>query len=268
MGALVTGASSGIGAALARELARAGARLLLTARRADRLEALATECKGLGSPSADTWADDLADPEAPARVAKAAVDRLGSVDLLANNAGFAVPGLSEKAAADRVAKMIQVNVAAPVALTRILLPPMLERRRGWILNVASMAGILPAPYQSSYAGTKAFLLNWSESLREEVRSRGVVVTALCPGVTDTEFFEAAGYRGVGKFMKHKLAAEPVAEAGLSALERGKPRVVPGAMNKVLVFAGTRLSPRWLVQIVAAKLTAQRPPPERDRERPA
>lgn len=267
VGALVTGASSGIGVEIARLLAAAGARLLLTARRVDRLAATAAECRALGSPSAEPWADDLADPAAPARLAQAAAERLQGVDLLVNNAGFSVPGLFDRASLERVLSMTQVNVAAPVALTRLLLPGMLERRRGWILNVSSMAGILPAPYQSGYAGTKAFLLNWSESLREEVRSRGVVVTALCPGVTDTEFFEAAGYRNVTKFLKHRMAAEPVARAGLAGLERGRPRVVPGALNKTLVFAGTRLAPRSVVQWVSRKLMAQRPPPERDRPRP-
>jgi hypothetical protein len=260
----VTGASSGIGAALARRLARGGARLVLTARRADRLRETADACRAAGAPFVDVWSDDLADPEAPARVAAAAAERLGGVDLLVNNAGFAVPGLTERASTDRIATMIQVNVTAPVAVTRAVLPGMLERRRGWVLNVASLAGILPAPYQSAYAGTKAFLLNWSESLREEVRKRGIVVTALCPGVTDTEFFEAAGYRGLGRFLKHRMAAAPVARAGLSALARGRPRVVPGLLNKSLAFAGTRLAPRSLVQYIAGKLMAQRPAPDRDR----
>jgi len=262
VGALVTGASSGIGVALARELAKAGARLALTARRADRLEAVAVECRALGSPSVAVIVDDLADPTAAERVAPRATAALNGVDLLVNNAGFAVPGLSERADPARVASMIQVNCASPVALTRLLLPPMLARGRGWILNVASMAGIVPAPFQAGYAGTKAFNLNWSESLREEVASRGVVVSALCPGVTDTEFFEAAGYRHLGKFMKYRMAAEPVARAGLRALLTQKPRVVPGGLNKVLMFVGVRLAPRRLLQVVARKLMGSRPPPVR------
>jgi short-subunit dehydrogenase len=264
--ALVTGASSGIGAAVARRLAAAGARLVVTARRADRLESLAAECRALGAPEAHAFAGDaadLADRAAPARVAAAATERLGGVDVLVNNAGFAVPGQAERSSTERTLRMIDVNVAAPVALTRLLLPPMLERRRGWILNVASMAGIMPAPWQASYAGTKAFLLNWSESVREEVRSRGVHVTALCPGITDTEFFEAAGYRGSNRFTKSRMPADRVAKAGLSALAKGKPRVVPGAINKTLIFVGTRLSPRWLVQRVAAGLMRRRPEPDRD-----
>ena len=262
LGALVTGASSGIGAAIARRLAADGARLALSARRADRLEALAAECQLLGSPAVAVIADDLADKAAPARIAAKATAALGHVDVLVNNAGFAVPGLSERASMDRVAAMIEVNVTAHVALTRLLLPGMLDRGSGWLLTVASMAGIMPAPYQAGYAGTKAFLLNWSESLREEVRSRGVRVTALCPGMTDTEFFEAAGYRGTNKFTSSKMPADRVARAGLAALAKDRPRVVPGAINKILIFAGMRLSPRWFVQFVARKLMARRPPPTR------
>ena len=138
----------------------------------------------------------------------------------------------------------------------------LKAGTGYVLSVASMAGIMPAPYQAGYAGTKAFLLNWSESFREEVRSRGIRVTALCPGITDTEFFEAAGYRGANKFTSSKMPADRVAKAGLRALACDRPRVVPGVVNKILIFAGTRLSPRSLVQFVARKLMARRPPPSR------
>jgi uncharacterized protein len=260
--ALVTGASSGIGAAIARRLASAGARLVVTARRADRLDALAAECRTSGAPEVHVVVDDLADRAAPERVARAAIERLGTIDVLVNNAGFAVPGLTERSPLDRTLRMIDVNVCAPVALTRLLLPPMLDRGRGFILSVASMAGILPAPFQAGYAGTKAFLLNWSESLREEVRRRGVCVTALCPGVTDSEFFEAAGYRGSNAFVKRRMPADRVARAGLAALAKGRARVVPGFVNRTLVFVGMRLSPRWLVQRVAAGLMRRRPEPER------
>ena len=261
-GALVTGASSGIGVALAKELAATGARLVLTARRVDRLEETAAACRAAGSPSVAVIAEDLADPAAPGRLATAADAALSGVDVLVLNAGFAVPGLFEKSSLERTLAMLQVNVGSHVALARLLLPAMLERRRGWVLSVASMAGLMPAPYQAGYAGTKAFLLNWSESLREEVRFRGVRVTALCPGITDTEFFTAAGYRGSNKFTSSKMPAERVARAGLRALAKGKPRVVPGGLNKTLIFVGSRLSPRWFVQFVSRKLMSRRPPPTR------
>jgi short-subunit dehydrogenase len=263
VGALVTGASSGIGVAIARRLAGAGARLVLTARRGDRLEATAAECRAAGSPDVAVVEGDLADRAFPPRLAERATQALRGVDLLVLNAGFSVPGLSERASVERVERMIEVNVTSHVTLTRLLLPAMLERGRGWVLAVSSMAGILPAPFQSAYAGTKAFLLNWSESLREEVKDRGVVVTALCPGITDTEFFEAAGYRGSNRFTRSKMPAERVAKAGLAALAKRKPRVVPGALNKTLVFVGTRLSPRRVVQVVARKLMLRRPLPVRE-----
>jgi short-subunit dehydrogenase len=210
---------------------------------------------------------DLADRAFPARLAERASASLGAVDLLALNAGFAVPGLSERASVERVNGMIEVNVVSSVALARALLPGMLERRRGWILTVSSMAGILPAPYQAAYAGTKAFLLNWTESLREEVKDRGVVVSAVCPGITDTEFFEAAGYRGSNKFTRSKMSPDRVARAGLRALLARKPRVVPGALNATLVFVGMRLSPRRLVQVVSRKLMMRRPMPAREGRAP-
>jgi len=257
--ALVTGASSGIGAEAARALAEAGCPLAITARRADRLDALATDLRARGAPAVHVIVEDLVDRAAVARVAVRAVALLGGVDLLVNNAGFAVPGLTERASLDRTLAMIDVNVVAPVILARALLPAMLEARRGWILNVASVAGIGPAPYQAGYSGTKAFLLHWSESFREEVRDRGVDVTALCPGITDTEFFEAAGYKGTNRFLRWKMPADRVARAGLKALGRGRCRVVTGWQNRLLVFT-TRFAPRWLIQGVAARLMRRRPQP--------
>ena len=256
--ALVTGASSGSGADVARQLADVGCALVVTARRADRLEALAVELRGRGAPAVHVVVEDLASREGAARVAAAATAALGGVDVLVNNAGFAVPGLTERAPLDRTLAMIDVNVVAPVILTRALLPAMLEARRGFVLNVASVAGIGPAPYQAGYSGSKAFLLHWSESFREEVRDRGVAVTALCPGITDTEFFEAAGYKGTNRFLRWKMSSERVARAGLAALARNRCRVVTGWQNKLLVFT-TRLSPRWLIQGVAARLMRRRSP---------
>lgn len=255
----MTGASSGIGAALARALARDGAALALSARRADRLDALAAECRALGAPAAHVVADDLGDVAGPARVAAAAVALLGGVDVLVNNAGFGVPGLSERMPLDRALAMVDVNVRAPLVLTRTLLPAMVERRRGWVLQVASVAGLAPSPYHAAYAGTKAFLANWAESMHEELRGRGVVVTALCPGVTDTEFFDAAGYPKSG-FLARRMSSEKVARVGLAALAKGRARAVPGLLNKLLVVVGTRLAPRGLTRRVAGRLMRGRPAP--------
>jgi short-subunit dehydrogenase len=257
--ALVTGASSGIGADVARQLADVGCAVAITARRADRLDALAVELRTRGAAAVHVIVEDLASREGAARVAAAASTALGGVDVLVNNAGFAVPGLTERAPLDRTLAMIDVNVVAPVVLTRALLPAMLEARRGWILNVSSVAGIGPAPYQAGYSGTKAFLLHWSESFREEVRDRGVAVTALCPGITDTEFFEAAGYRGTNRFLRWKMSSARVARAGLRALAKGRCRVVTGWQNRALVFT-MRIAPRWMIQGLAARLMRRRPEP--------
>ena len=159
LGCLVTGASSGIGADIARLLAREGARLVLTARREDRLIALAEECRELGAMVAYAIPADLSDPAGPAHVAQMAENHLGHVDVLINNAGFAVPGMFASSDLERTLAMLRVNVCAAVELAHRLLPGMVQRRQGGILNVSSLAGQLPAPYQSAYAGTKAFLFN-------------------------------------------------------------------------------------------------------------
>ncbi len=255
-GCLVTGASSGIGREIARLLAREGARLVLTARRVERLDALAEECRSLGAPEAHVVTADLADPGSVERLVAAAECALGHVDVLVNNAGFAVPGPFVRADEARTRDMLEVNVAAPTALLRRLLPGMLVRGRGGVLNVASMAGLQPAPYQAGYAGTKAYLQNLSASVYQEVRHTNVVVTALCPGVTDTEFFEAAGYSDIGAFLRFRMSAERVARDGLKALSRGRMIAVPGVGNRILVFL-ERLFTRRFVASVSRRLMGGR-----------
>ena len=263
LGCLVTGASSGIGRDLALLLAERGARLVVTARREDRLRALAATCRERGAPAAYGLTFDLDEPAAPAALAQMAENHLGHVDVLINNAGFAVPGLFPKTDLDRVLSMLRVNVLAAVELAHRLLPGMLERGRGGILNVASMAGFQAAPYTSAYGGTKAFLLNWSNGLHQEVKESGVAITALCPGVTDTEFFDAAGYRSLTGFLQRRAACRPVAEAGLRALQRGRMEVVPGALNASAIFL-QRLMPRRFVASVSRRLMGGRPYPTRPR----
>jgi short-subunit dehydrogenase len=253
LGALVTGASSGIGKEIALELARLGARLVVSARRLERLEGIAEQCRSLGSPEVHVEPAELANREEVERLAERATKSLGAVDVLVANAGFGAAGLFERSDPDRLSEMIDVNVRAAVLLARALLPGMLDRGRGGVLAVSSMAGILPAPYQSAYAGTKAYLVNWAESVHQETKGRGVAVTALCPGVTATEFFEVAGYRATTKFLDSRMAPDRVARAGLRALSRGQVRVVPGFGNRLLVFLGMRLSSRRLVGWVSKRL---------------
>jgi len=256
LGCLVTGASSGIGREIARLLAAEGARLVVTARRAERLEALAKELVASGAASCDVVVADLAERGAVDRVVEMSERHLGAVDALVNNAGFAVPGPFLRSDLERTRAMLEVNVVAATALMRRVLLGMVRRERGGVLNVASVAAFQGAPYQAGYAGTKAYLLNLSESVHQEVKASGVAVTALCPGVTDTEFFEAAGYSQLGRFMERRMDAAKVARIGVRAWKRGKMTVVTGASNRTLVFA-ERFLPRALVAEVARRLMAGR-----------
>ena len=178
LGCLVTGASSGIGRDMAVLLAQAGARIVVTARRKERLDELVTFLMESGARAAFAAVADLDDPEAAARLADEAEHHLGHVDVLINNAGFAVPGMFNNTELARTLSMVRVNVMAPVALAHRLLPGMVSRDRGGILNVSSVAGYQAAPYQSAYAGTKAFLLNWSDGLHQEYKHTNVAITAL------------------------------------------------------------------------------------------
>ncbi len=260
-GVLVTGASSGIGAAIARRLAREGARLVLTARREDRLAALATELKERGASEVHLVPEDLGAEGGARRVAETATERLRGVEFLVNNAGFAVPGPLVAASWERLDAMLRVNVEAALELQRRLLPPMLAARRGAILNVASLAGFQASPFQAVYGASKAFLLNLSCGIHQEMRGRGVHVTALCPGVTDTEFFEAAGYPERTGFMRRAMDADRVARAGLRAVARGRMQVVPGAMNRAVVQV-QRFLPRTWVAAAARRVLGARPRPTR------
>lgn len=261
LGCLVTGASSGIGREIARQLAVAGARIVITARRADRLAALEVELKELGAADAFAVVADLADPKAPEQIVRAADAHLGHIDVLVNNAGFAVPGHFVRSDLARTATMIDVNITASVRLARLVLPGMVTRNQGGVMNVASIAAFQAAPYQAAYAGTKAFLLVWSDSVNQEVKHTDVEVTALCPGVTDTEFFEAAGYRSLGKILKYRMKADKVARVGLARLRRGKMEAVPGLSNKTMIFI-QRFVPRTWVAALSRRFLAGRPSPSK------
>jgi len=256
LGCLVTGASAGIGREIARLLAKEGARLVVTARRADRLEDVAAECRTLGAGVVEPVAADLSIRSDVDRLADAAAQHLGHVDVLVNNAGFAVPGRFVSCDLERTHAMVEVNVQSALRLLHHFLPGMLKRDAGGVLNVASVAGFQPAPYQSGYSGTKAFLVNLSEGVYQETKHTNVVVCTLCPGVTNTEFFDAAGYRHLGKFMDRRMPAEKVARAGLDGLKRGRMTVVPGFSNRALLLV-TRFVPRRLAGEVARRLMGGR-----------
>jgi short-subunit dehydrogenase len=245
--ALITGASAGLGAEFARQLANRGQRLVLAARRTERLEALAAE---LGNARAVTA--DLGRPGAAAELI-GDIERAGeSVELLVNNAGFGLHGRIAKLDPARQRAMIDLNCGALFDLSRAVLPAMIERKSGAILNVASTAAFQPGPGMAVYFATKAFVLSLSEALHEEVKRHGIRVTALCPGPTKTEFGEVAGFAGNGAFDRWSMDSETVVRAGLAGLERNKAVVIPGAINKAGAVS-TRLAPRVLVRKIAGAI---------------
>ncbi len=240
---LITGASAGIGTELARLFAARGDDVILVARRLDRLEALAAR---LG-PRVRAIAADLEDPTAPATL----FGQTGPVDVLVNNAGFGAGGRVAGIELARQLGMVAVNIAALTALTRLHLPAMLERRGGRILNVASTAAFQPAPGLAVYSATKAYVLSFSEALHAELQGTGVTVTCLCPGATDTEFAEVAGFKNP-RFMRGAMSAAEVARQAFAATNAGQRLIVTGAENKARAF-GVRFAPRGLVLAIARKM---------------
>jgi hypothetical protein len=234
--ALVTGASSGIGAAFAGTLAARGARLVLTARRLDRLTALAETLRRTHDVAVDVLAADLADPATPARLCATLTERGLAIDLLINNAGYGVPGHFLAPSWAVHAAFLQVLLTAPCELVYRLLPGMRARGYGRIVNVASLAGLVPgSPGHTLYGATKAFLIQFSESLALENAAHGVRVTALCPGFTQSEFHDITGTRAIVSRLPRWMwqTAEYVAADGLAAIERGAIVHVPGRINRAI-----------------------------------
>lgn len=246
--ALITGASSGIGARFARVLARKGCDLILVARSEDKLRALADELSARHNIQAHVIAQDLADEWASRNIERAVNERGLRVDILINNAGFATQGDFETTGAELLHAQVMLNVTAVVDLTRAFLPAMLERKSGVIVNVASTAGFLPLPTQAVYSATKAFVLNWSEALWAENRERGVKVLALCPGATDTEFFDRVG-RDVAA---RKDTPAVVVRCALKALRRGEPSVVVGTANALVAHVLPRVLSRKALVLAAGR----------------
>ena len=241
--ALVTGASAGIGKAFAELLAARGYHVVLTARRADRLEALATTLATTHGIQVHVLPADLVDRAAPAALCAAIADRGLAVDLLVNNAGYGVPGRYVSTSWQQQADFLQVLVTAVAELTHRLLPPMIERRWGRVIQVSSLAALVPAaPGHTLYAASKAFLLKFTEALAPEVAPHGVNVTALCPGFTYTEFHDVTGTRAQVSTMPRWawLDAREVVQAGYDAVMEGRSVVVPGRVNQTLAFGAKHL----------------------------
>lgn len=247
--ALVTGASAGIGAAFARELALSGAKLVLTARRRERLESLAAELTAQGAEVRIVTAD-LADPDAPQAIYDATEGAGLVIDILVNNAGLGQYGYLHTGDPKQELAQIRVNCEAVVALSRLFAPQMVERRRGWVLIVASTASFQPVPFLSTYAATKAFDRFFALGLAEEVAPLGVKVTALCPGPTESEFFDVAG---AAKFKDRKIqSAEEVVHLGLRALHSGRRTIIANFNGRATAFL-TRFLPVGLITFLVAKV---------------
>ena len=248
--AVVTGASSGIGASFARALDARGYSLLLVARRRERLEELARTLK-----RAEVLTADLGDEAEVARVAAHALS-LGDVEILVNNAGYGTNGEFLALDGAREVAMVKLNSLTPLELAQRLLPGMVARRSGGVINVSSIGAFQPVPYMATYGATKAFLLSWSEALAHELRNTGVRVTCVCPGPTATEFFAVAAVDPRMAKMPHVMSADAVVRSTLAAFDDGRAVIIPGVINWLTAFV-TRISPRVLVRIVGGRLFAPR-----------
>jgi short-subunit dehydrogenase len=253
--ALVTGASSGIGADIARSLARRGHGVTLVARREERLRELAQELERAHSVRAETIGCDLGDPDARRRLLES-LEGLGlAVEVLVNDAGFGSGGRFDRLDLDRELEMVRLNVEAVVALCGRFVPEMIERGRGAVLNVSSTAGFQPLPLQATYSGTKAFALSFTEALHADLTGTGVTATALCPGPVKTEFTHASRMGDVDSSVPGVFWSEPaeVAEEGVLGLEKGRRVVIPGLINRAGAVAGQH-TPRSLVLWTARRLS--------------
>lgn len=239
--ALITGASAGIGVALARELARHGAKFILTARRQERLDTLAAELRGKGA-EVRIVAADLNHPAAPQQIYDATEDAGIPVDILIDNAGLGQFGAFASSPIDQELSQVRVNCEAVVHIARLFVPRMVERRRGWILITASTASFQPLPYFSTYAATKAFDRFFAVGLAHEVARFGIKVIALCPGPTESEFFDVASAAALRRGVQ---SAEDVARIGIAALARGKRTAITNLAGSSTAFA-SRLFPTGLI----------------------
>jgi len=262
---LITGASSGIGQHLAREFARHGHPLVIVAPVDSELNELAVSLEREFGVTVLPVAKDLTGENAPEQVFDEVSQAGIQIEILANNAGLGQRGKFWENPPERDIQMIRLNVEAVVRLTRLFLPPMLERGHGRILNTASIAGFEPGPNLAVYHATKAFVLSLSESLATELQDTGVTVTALCPGPTDTDFFPKADMVDTPAFQKaNVMAPQPVAEAAYQALMKGDRVIVPGTMNKLMV-TGRRLTSTKTQAKKNQKLYAETDPSDRKRE---
>ncbi len=246
--ALITGASSGIGEQMARQLAAGGCHLILVARRTDRLDALASE---LGAVTVDVITADLADPLAVDDVFERTQALGRQVDILINNAGFGFQKpLLSLPMTDQLG-MVDVNVRSLLALTQRFVAPMVQRGQGWVLNVSSVSAWFPIPGMATYAASKAAVLHLSRALHEELKPFGIIVSVLCPGGTRTEFSSLAREKMDPDLEKAMMPADRVAAAGLQGLASGKAVVVPGVLYKLMVAVTRVLPGAWVARLAGS-----------------
>ena len=254
--ALITGATSGIGRALAERFAQDGHGLILVARNETRLATARRDLETAYDVPVSECPLDLTDPDAPQTLLHHLTIENVDVDALVNNAGFATYGPFAERDIEPQLGMIQLHVHALTQLTHRLLPRMIERGRGRILNVASTAAFQPGPGMAVYFATKAYVLSFSEALHKEVRTQGITVTVLCPGPTSTEFFARASMERSGLTSKLLvMEVGPVADAGYRGLMNGKRVVVPGWKNKLSAFLARR-APQRLVLALSERLVGR------------
>ena len=244
---LITGASAGLGAEFARQCAARGERVVLVARREDRLKQIAKEVGG-----AEIIVADLSKPKAATSVVGETIARGLWVRTLINNAGFGLIGQFERLSLARQLVMIDLNVRALTNLTYVVLNDMRLRSEGAILNVASTAAFQPGPKMAVYFATKAFVLSFTEAVHEELKPHGIKVSCLCPGPTRTEFGEVAGFGGNALYDRVVMGAQEVVKAGLDGLEKNHAVVVTGVVNKI-VAASTRFMPRPVARKIAGSI---------------
>lgn len=248
--ALVTGASGGIGLELARLAARDGHDVILVARNADKLAEASKYLSGMYGIRAEVIVADLTDPEAPVAILEEVGRRGLTIDVLINNAGAGLWGLFGRQDTQRILDLIQLNLTCLTHLTRLMLPGMVSRRGGRILNVASAGGFAPGPLMAVYFACKSYVIHFSEAIGNELRGTGVTVTVLCPGTVPTGFGEAAGMRNVHlEAMPGSLDAATVARIGYRGMRRGRPVVIPGIVMKAAVLAGDILPRRVVTNVM-------------------
>ncbi len=252
---LITGASAGIGRALAHEFAKDGYNVVLVARRASALEELAADLSSRYAINARAIGADLADPSGPQRVFDELEAAGVAIDVVVNNAGVGARGAVAELPLDRQLQMIQLNVTALTALTRLFLPGMLQRRHGGVLNVASTAAFQPGPFMSVYYATKAYVLSFTEGVAEEVAGSGLKVTCVAPGPTASEFARTADMTRSRLFSTPAASVEDVARTAYQGWKAGRVLVVVGARNRVTSFIAQRLAPRAYVRRLTGQLNS-------------